>query len=316
MTATAPTPATPTSAPAGAPTTVGAPATLLERRFPWRGRQIAWTAFGSGPPLVFCHGTPWSSWLWEPYARALAAEFTVHLWDMPGYGASSKEPAHDVDLGTQGEAFAALLASWRDGWAGDGADGADGADSGEPPLPHVVAHDYGGAVSLRAALLHGARYASLCLVDVVALRPWGSPYFALVREHADVFAAVPAAVHRGALEAYVRTAAHHPLRAEHLAALVAPWTDEAGQGAFYRQVAQADERYTAELEPLLGGLDVPVRVLWGEQDQWIPPDRARRLADAIPHADVRLVPDAGHLVQLDAPVALAVELERWLGSRR
>lgn len=285
--------------------------TLLDRRFPWRGREIAWTAFGSGPPLVFCHGTPWSSWLWEPYARALAAEFTVHLWDMPGYGASSKEPAHDVDLGTQGEAFAALLAHWRAGWAGD-----DGADGGTPPLPHVVAHDYGGAVSLRAALLHGARYASLCLVDVVALRPWGSPYFALVRGHADVFAAVPAAVHHGALEAYVRTAAHHPLRAEHLAALVAPWTGEAGQAAFYRQVAQADERYTAELEPLLGGLDVPVRVLWGDQDAWIPPDRARRLADALPQADVRLIPGAGHLVQLDAPVALAVELQRWLASRR
>jgi pimeloyl-ACP methyl ester carboxylesterase len=37
--------------------------------------------------------------------------------------------------------------------------------------PHVVAHDYGGAVSLRAHLVHGARYASLALVDVVALRP-------------------------------------------------------------------------------------------------------------------------------------------------
>ncbi|MFC7878619.1 alpha/beta fold hydrolase [Isoptericola sp. NPDC057391] len=284
---------------------------LLDRRFAWRGREVAWTAFGSGPPLVFCHGTPWSSWLWEPYARALAAEFTVHLWDMPGYGASSKDPAHDVDLGTQGEAFAALLAHWRAGWAGD-----DEADGGTPALPHVVAHDYGGAVSLRAALLHGARYASLCLVDVVALRPWGSPYFALVREHADVFAAVPAAVHRGALEAYVRTAAHRPLRREHLAALVAPWTGEAGQAAFYRQIAQADERYTAELEPLLGDLDVPVRVLWGDQDSWIPPDRARRLADAIPGAGARLIPGAGHLVQLDAPVALAVELQRWLATRR
>jgi len=287
------------------------PHAFLDRRFAWRGREVAWTAFGSGPPLVFCHGTPWSSWLWEPYARALASEFTVHLWDMPGYGASSKDPAHDVDLGTQGELFADLLAHWRRGWA-DGA--ADGAADGT--APHVVAHDYGGAVSLRAALLHGARYASLCLVDVVALRPWGSPYFTLVREHADVFASTPAAVHRGALEAYVRTAAHRPLREEHLAALVAPWTGPQGQAAFYRQIAQADERYTAQLEPLLGDLDVPVRVLWGQEDTWIPPDRASRLADALPRADVRLLPGAGHLVHLDAPVALAVELQRWLGERR
>lgn len=293
---------------------------LLDRRFAWRGREIAWTAFGSGPPLVFCHGTPWSSWLWEPYARALADAFTVHLWDMPGYGASSKDPAHDVDLGTQGEAFADLLEHWRPTWttADSAADntGTDSADESATAPPHVVAHDYGGAVSLRAALLHGARYASLCLVDVVALRPWGSPYFELVRERADVFADVPAAVHRGALEAYVRTAAHRPLRAEHLAALVAPWTGAAGQAAFYRQIAQADERYTAELEPLLGGLDVPVRVLWGEEDTWIPPDRAGRLADAVPGAEARLIPGAGHLVQLDAPVALAVELQRWLSATR
>jgi pimeloyl-ACP methyl ester carboxylesterase len=284
---------------------------LLERRFAWRGRDVAWTAFGSGPPLVFCHGTPWSSWLWEPYARALAAQFTVHLWDMPGYGASSRRPEHPVDLGVQGELFAALLEHWAPAWDDQGRDGRAGR--ADPAVgPHVVAHDYGGAVSLRAALLHGARYASLCLVDVVALRPWGSPYFSLVREHADVFSATPAAVHRGALEAYVRTAAHRPLRPEDLEALVAPWTGAQGQAAFYRQVAQADERYTAELEPLLGALDVPTRVLWGEQDTWIPADRAQRLADALPHADARLLPGAGHLVQLDAPVALAVELHRWL----
>ncbi|MFD6178068.1 MULTISPECIES: alpha/beta fold hydrolase [unclassified Isoptericola] len=309
----------PTSATASAASAVGADApgprapagqdVLLDRRFVWRGRAVAWTAFGSGPPLVFCHGTPWSSWLWEPYARALAAEFTVHLWDMPGYGASSMDPDHAVDLGVQGEVFAALLEHWRPSWS------APGVPPGAVPVPHVVAHDYGGAVSLRAALLHGARYASLCLVDVVALRPWGSPYFALVREHADVFTRTPAVVHRGALEAYVRTAAHRPLSDADLDALVAPWTGPQGQAAFYRQIAQADERYTAELEPLLGALEVPTRVLWGAEDAWIPADRARRLADALPRADMRLVPSAGHLVQLDAPVALAVELQRWLSAR-
>lgn len=47
-------------------------APLLERRFAWRGREIAWTSIGSGPPVVMRHSTPWSSWLWAPYARALA----------------------------------------------------------------------------------------------------------------------------------------------------------------------------------------------------------------------------------------------------
>lgn len=128
----------------------------LEQIYSWRGRTVAWDSVGSGPPIVACHGTPWSSQLWAPIARALSADFTVYLWDMPGYGQSSMSPEHAVDLGVQGELFANLLAHWN------------------LEDPHVVAHDYGGAVALRAHLLHGASYASLALVDVVALRPWGS----------------------------------------------------------------------------------------------------------------------------------------------
>jgi len=86
-------------------------------------RVVAWASYGQGPALVLCHGTPWSSRLWADYARALSAEFTVYLWDMPGYGASSKVPAHPVDLGMQGELFGDLLAHWR------------------LDRPHVVAHD-------------------------------------------------------------------------------------------------------------------------------------------------------------------------------
>jgi pimeloyl-ACP methyl ester carboxylesterase len=266
----------------------------LDHTFGWRGRRIAHTSAGSGPDLVFCHGTPWSSRLWAPYAAALTDRFTVHLWDMPGYGDSSKDPEHTVDLGTQGEALVALL------------------DHLGLDRPHVVAHDFGGAVALRAALLHDRAYASLALVDVVALRPWGSAYFRLVAEHSEVFAAVPSAIHRGSLEAYIRGASHAGLTDAQLATLTRPWLDGEGQGAFYRQIAQADERFTAEFEERLGNLDVPVRVIWGREDIWIPPDRADRLAAAIPGADVRLIDGAGHLIQYDAPVALATELTGWL----
>lgn len=243
---------------------------------------------------MLLHGTPWSSALWRPIADALASRFTVHLWDMPGYGASSKEPDHPVDLGVQGELFAHLLGEW-------------GLER-----PHVVAHDFGGAVALRARLLHGARYASLCLVDVVAVSPWGSPFFTLVREHADVFARLPAAVHRGALEAYVSGASHRGLRPDDLEMLVAPWTDEPGQRAFYRQIAQADERFTDEVEPLYGTLDEPLHIVWGASDTWIPVDRAHRLHRAMPGSSLAVIPEAGHLIQLDTPASLAAELTRWL----
>lgn len=220
----------------------------------------------------------------------------MYLWDMPGYGASSKNPDHPVGLDVQGELFADLLTSWR------------------LDRPHVVAHDYGGAVSLRAHLLHGATYRSLALVDVVALRPWGSEFFRLVRSHSDVFSRLPAAVHEGAVRAYISGASHRGLTERELQMLVDPWRDESGQAAFYRQIAQADERFTDEVEPRYGTLDLPVLVVWGTEDAWIPADRADRLAAMIPGARLVLIPDAGHLIQLDAPVALATTLRGWLSD--
>jgi pimeloyl-ACP methyl ester carboxylesterase len=64
--------------------------------------------------------------LWRPIADALSSRFSVYVWDMPGYGASSMEAEHAVELGVQGELFAHLLAEWG------------------LQRPHVVAHDYGG----------------------------------------------------------------------------------------------------------------------------------------------------------------------------
>jgi pimeloyl-ACP methyl ester carboxylesterase len=266
----------------------------LTERFSWRGREVAWDRQGSGPAVVFCHGTPWSSRLWSPYADALAEDHTVCLWDMPGYGQSSMRAGEAVDLNVQGELFAELLMHW-------------GLDA-----PHVVAHDFGGAVALRALLLHGASYASLALVDVVAMRPWGSPFFRLVSENAEVFAALPPAIHRGLLEAYIRGAAYGELTDAELGMLTAPWLTDAGQAAFYRQIAEADEAFTDEVEPRYAEIDVPTIVVWGREDRWIPPDRAERLAATIPGARLALVPDAGHLIQLDQPSALATVLTGWL----
>lgn len=267
---------------------------ILDQQFDWNGRTVAWTAWGQGPAVVFCHGTPWSSRVWAPFAAALSAEFTVYLWDMPGYGQSSKQPEHAVDLGMQGRLFADLLADW------------------ELEAPHVIAHDYGGAVSLRTHLLHGSSYASLCLVDVVALRPWGSPFFTLVKENAEVFSQLPPAIHRGVVEAYIAGASYRGLRQDQLAELVGPWLDAEGQAAFYRQIAQAGEKFTAELEPLLASIGVPLHIVWGREDSWIPMDRGQRLHRAVPGSSLSLIEGAGHLIQFDAPAELAVELHTWL----
>lgn len=269
----------------------------LTEELTWRGRRVRWARRGEGPAVVFCHGTPWSSWLWAPFAEALSSEFTTYLWDMPGYGQSSKDPEHSVALDIQGELLHDLLDHWQ---LSD---------------PHVVAHDYGGAVALRAHLLQGARFASLALVDVVALAPWGSSFFRLVGGHLSVFTALPAAIHEGVVRAYVAGASHAGLTPEQTDALAAPWLGETGQAAFYAQIAQGDQGYTDEIEPLYPGLELPVLVLWGREDRWIPVEVAHRLAGAIPGAQLQIVEDAGHLIHLDQPIQLASRLQRWLSSQ-
>jgi pimeloyl-ACP methyl ester carboxylesterase len=170
-------------------------------------------------------------------------------------------------------------------------------------------------VSLRAHLLHGARYRSLMLVDVVAIPPTGSPFFTFVQQHPGLLAELPAYIHQAMVTAYIKGASHRGLRAEDLDELVAPWTTDDGQPAFYRQIEQTDERYLDEIQPRLGEIDIPVRVVWGRDDTWIAADTGRRLSELIPTASLRLVDGAGHLIHYDAPAVLASEMRAWLASQ-
>ena len=260
----------------------------------WEGRSIAWERLGSGPPVVLCHGTPFSCEVWRPFAAALARDFTVYMWDMPGYGRSSKHAEHHVDFGSQAQALVALLEHWD--LAG----------------PHVIAHDFGGAVSLRAHLVSGAAYRSLMLVDVVAIPPSGSPFFQFVAEHPTVLAELPGYIHEAIVRAYISGASHRGLSNAQIDTLTQPWLGDVGQSAFYRQIADYEESFLQENERQLPELAVPVRILWGTNDAWIPVTTGRRLAGLIAGCEFQLIDGAGHLMHYDAPVALADEVRGWL----
>ena len=258
------------------------------------GGAVRWSRWGQGSPVVLLHGTPFSSWEWRDVATALAERHEVYVWDLLGFGESDQRGGQDVSLRAQGEVFASLLHRW-------------GLDE-----PDVVAHDIGGAVALRAHLLHGARYRRLALVDVVALAPWGSPFFRLVRDHAEVFENLPPHLHAALVREYVAGALHRSPSAEVLDRLVRPWLGEQGQSAFYRQIAQADQRYTDEIEDRFDQVEAPVLVCWGEEDAWLPLQRGEELARRIPGARLKRIADAGHLVQHDAPAALTAALLDFL----
>jgi pimeloyl-ACP methyl ester carboxylesterase len=268
----------------------------LHRRFPADGGAIAWDHLGDGPPVVLVHGTPWSSWTWRRIAPRLAERHRVYVFDLLGYGASEQRAEQDLSLAAQGRRLASLLEHWR------------------LDRPAIVAHDIGGAIALRAHLLHRQEVSGLALIDVVALRPWGSPFYRLVRQHQAVFEQLPCAIHEGVLRAYVGTAHPAPLDRAVEDALIGPWVGPQGQAAFYRQIAHGDERDTDEVEPLYGQISVPTAVIWGELDPWIPVARGEELAGRIPGASLHVLAGAGHLVQEDDPDRLVELLGAQLES--
>src|SRR5579862_6514774 len=246
------------------------------------------------PPLVFVHGTPFSSIVWRRIAPHLTTHRQVFYLDLLGYGRSDMRPDQDVSLAVQGRMFAAFLERLG------------------PALPDVVAHDFGGCTALRATLLHGRDYRSLTLLDPVAIAPWGSPFVRHVRDHQKAFAGLPPYIHAAILPAYIAGAVFRPLSAQDMRLYVDPWLGPVGQTAFYRQIAQMDQKYTDEIAPLLGKVRCPTRILWGREDRWIPHERGRQLEQAIPGARLQLIEDAGHLLQEDAPEAIVAALGEFL----
>lgn len=265
----------------------------LPHRYDFHGRDVRYGIVGAGPALVIVHGTPWSSFNLRHLIKGLSARFTVHFYDLIGYGQSDKA-AGDVSLAVQNKLLDELLRHWQL----------------EKPL--VVGHDFGGATLLRTHLVSGRAFAKMVLIDPVAVSPWGSPFFKHVNEHEQAFAGVPDYIHEAIVRAYVQTAAFQPLAAQVLDAIVAPWASGDGKAAFYRQIAQANSSYTDEVEPLYSSIAMPVLILWGEQDTWIPVARGEQLHQLISGSAFHTISDAGHLIIEERPEQLLEQMFKFL----
>ena len=268
----------------------------LRQRWESPSGTVRYEVFGEGPPLVLVHGTPSSAFLWRHVIRELAGDWTLYAYDLLGYGSSEKREGQDVSLGAQTRLLAQLLDHW------------------ELEQPAMAGHDFGGAITLRTHLLERRRFSAIALLDPVALGPWGTSFFRLVRDNVSVFQQIPAAIHQAIVASYLRGAFHRQMSDKALAPYVEPWLGAEGQDAFYRQIAQADQRFTDEVEPHYGEITVPVLILWGEEDGWISTEVGRRLQALIPHSQLELIPAAGHFLQEDAPLAVANHLARFLSK--
>ncbi len=261
----------------------------LSGSYDFKGRNVRYGIMGNGPPMVLVHGTPWSSFNLRHLIHYLSREHKVYFFDLLGYGQSSKVEG-DVSLGVQNELLNDLLDHWN-------------LDN-----PIIVGHDFGGATTLRVHLLNNRTFKKIILIDPVAVSPWGSPFFRHVNIHETAFAGLPEYIHEAIVRAYVQTAAYKPLDEVTLNGIVSPWLGEQGKAAFYRQIAQADSKYTDEIQALYHKITTPTLILWGREDSWIPLVRGEELHKMIPSAVLRIIDDSGHLVIEEKPDDLVREI--------
>lgn len=266
----------------------------LTKQFRSSFGNVQYDVRGEGPPIVLVHGTPWSSYNWRELIPALSSWYTVYYYDLLGYGQSEKNPEGDVSLGIQNKVLAELLDYW------------------ELKAPIIIGHDFGGTTALRTNLLEKRDFQKMILIDPVAIAPWGSSFFVHVNKHEEVFNGIPDYIHESIVATYVQGAQYKQMDKEVLKGIVKPWIGTAGKHAFYHQIAQADQRYTDEIEPLYENIDVPTLIIWGKEDEWIPLDRGYTLHEKIKNSQMKVIPGAGHLVQEDSPTMLLAALIAFL----
>jgi pimeloyl-ACP methyl ester carboxylesterase len=252
---------------------------------------VRWTSIGEGDPVVLLHGTPFSSFVWRDVAPVLAAKHKVYVWDMLGFGQSDMREHQDVSLAAQSRIFKELLELWG------------------VRQPSVIAHDVGGVVALRTTLLDEVAFRDLTLIDAVSISGWGrGGFFQTIRENPDVFMQLPDWATDALIESKIRTASYPGLRPEALKVYLEAWRGPQGRRAFYRQYAQCGEQHSDEFQERLAMLSMPVRILWGREDSFLPVEYAQRLHALLPHADFTIINEAGHLVPEDAPGTLLSHL--------
>jgi pimeloyl-ACP methyl ester carboxylesterase len=238
--------------------------------------EVAYERAGQGPPIVFVHGAASDGRLWQPQMRDLADEFTVVAWDEPGAGRSPDLP-EQFGLPDYADALAQLIESLALGPA------------------HVVGLSWGGTVALELYRRHADRVATLVLADTYA--GWKG---SLPEEEVAARVAFAHEVVAGGGEHFDPTlpglfagdppAEFAPLL-EEMAAAVRPET----------MVAQATTMGEADLRDLLPQVEVPTLLIWGEADARSPLSVARQFEEAIPDTELVVIPDSGHVSNLEQP---------------
>jgi pimeloyl-ACP methyl ester carboxylesterase len=252
------------------------------------GRQIAYRAAGSGPPLVLLHGALVDSRAWRRELGALSDRFRVIAWDAPGCGESS-DPQPDARLDDYADAVAGLI---------------DVLGLGRV---HLLGLSFGGGLALAVHHRYAGLVRSMILVSAYAGWAGSLPADEVDRRRQLAEANALRPTHEwvdGFLSTlFDETTPRH--RVEETRSIMLD-SRPAGMLAMLNAFADAD------LTNVLAEVTVPTLLLYGEADQRSPRAVARSLHSSIPTSRLVSLPGVGHVVNVDAPEVFDDEVRSFL----
>jgi pimeloyl-ACP methyl ester carboxylesterase len=236
---------------------------------------IAYDRSGSGPELVLLHGIGGTPWHYQ--FTGLTDAFTVIAWHAPGYGRSS-DPDGEWTMAEYAESLAGFVEALG------------------IPRAHFLGQSWGGVLVQEFCRAHAHCVRSLILSDTTlggdAIRPDAMDRLAVRLRAAETMTA--------AEFARVRTPQllapnPSPEIAQEVEATLARMIHPAGFRNAAIALAHADTR------DVLPRIAVPTLVLCGELDPITPPTVGTKLIHEIPHAQLTIIPGAGHLGSIEQP---------------
>jgi pimeloyl-ACP methyl ester carboxylesterase len=218
---------------------------------------------GSGEPLLFLHGASGAPAI-MPFMEKLAERFDVLVPEHPGYGLSD-EPEWLDNIHDAAYFYLDFLRK---------------LDLGKTI---VIGSSMGGWMAMEMAVRDTSRIKSLVLVSPAGISAPGV-------QPADIFL-MPQ-------EELVRRLFHDPKLAEaRLAEPVTPESIDIGLKNRHTtaRLAWEPRLHDPHLPKWLHRIDVPVQIIWGQQDRILPVAFVDELKRLLPKAKVHVMPNAGHL---------------------
>lgn len=240
-----------------------------------------------GPAVLLVHGFGGDLDNWLFSIDALAESATVYALDLPGHGQSTKT-LPDPSLAGLSAAVLAFM------------------DHAGIAKAHFIGHSMGGAVSMRTALDAPDRVASLSLIASAGL---GREI-----DHGYIQGFVGATSRRDLKPVLETLFADRGLVSRSLIDDLLKYKRLDGVDDALKALSSAmfpDGAQSSVLTDLIAAARTPILVVWGEEDRVIPAAHANALGDA---ARVAVIPNAGHMVQMEASGKVNALLKDHIGK--